>query len=102
MGDEEGSYRIIEDRSPQPPGRRPEPLVRSAAAFDQKYSGLPGGSVVKKLPVVREMEETWARSLSQKDPLRSWHPSLAFLPGEFHGQRSLVGHSLCGRRGRHG
>ena len=24
---------------------------------------------------------------------REWHPTLVFLPGEFHGQRSLVGYS---------
>ena len=27
---------------------------------------------------------------------RSWQPSPVFLPGEFHGQRSLVGYSLWG------
>ena len=26
---------------------------------------------------------------------RKWHPSLVFLPGESHGQRSLVCHSPC-------
>ena len=28
---------------------------------------------------------------------RRWHPTLVFLPGKSHGQRSLVGCSLCGR-----
>ena len=33
---------------------------------------------------------------------RSWQPSPVFLPGEFHGQRSLVGYSLWGlQRIRH-
>ena len=29
---------------------------------------------------------------------RAWQPSLVFLPGEFHGQRSLVGYSPWGRK----
>ena len=40
------------------------------------------------------MQETWARSLSQEDPLeQGMEPTPVFLPGEFHGQRSLVGYS---------
>ena len=36
----------------------------------------------------------------QKDPWRrEWQPSPVFLPGEFHGQRSLVGHSPWGHKG---
>ena len=33
-------------------------------------SGFPGGAVVKNLPAVQEMQETWVRSLSQEDPLQ--------------------------------
>ena len=29
---------------------------------------------------------------------REWLPTPVFLPGEFHGLRSLLGHSLQGRR----
>ena len=29
---------------------------------------------------------------------RKWHPTLVFLPGESHGERSLVGYSLWGFR----
>ena len=29
---------------------------------------------------------------------REWQPTLVFLPGEFHGQRSLVGYSPWGRK----
>ena len=33
----------------------------------------------------------------QEDPLEgAWQPTLLFLPGEFHGQRSLVGYGPCG------
>ena len=30
--------------------------------------------------------------------IRKWQPTPVFLPGEFHGQRSLAGYSLWGRR----
>ena len=61
--------------------------------------GFPGGSVVKKLPA---MQETRARSLGQEDPLeKGMATHLVFLPGEFHGQRSLAGYSPWGRRVRH-
>ena len=29
---------------------------------------------------------------------RAWQPTLVFLPGEFHGQRSQAGHSPCGHK----
>ena len=29
---------------------------------------------------------------------RAWQPTLVFLPGESHGQRSLVGYSLWGHK----
>ena len=56
--------------------------------------GFPSGSAVKNLPAMQEPEETWLRSLGQKDPLEegmATHP--VFLPGESHGQRSLAGYS---------
>ena len=52
--------------------------------------------MVKILPAMQEM---WVRSLGQEDPLeREWLPTPVFLPGEFHGQRSLVGYSPWGRK----
>ena len=37
------------------------------------------------------MQETQVQSLGREDPLRGkWQPTAVFLPGEFHGQRSLV------------
>ena len=45
---------------------------------------------VKNLPAVWE---TWIRSLGREDPWRrEWLPTPVFLPGEFQGQRSLVGY----------
>ena len=50
--------------------------------------------MVKKLPA---MQETWAQSLGQEDPWRrKWQPTPVFLPGEFHGQRSLLSYSSWG------
>ena len=47
--------------------------------------------MVKNPPAV---QETWVRSLGWEDPLEkgmATHSSI--FPGEFHGQRSLVGYS---------
>ena len=41
----------------------------------------------------------WVRSLGWEDPQkREWLPTLLFLPGESHGQRSLVGYSPGSRK----
>ena len=51
---------------------------------------------VKNLPA---MQETRVRSLGQEDPWRrKWQPTPVCLPGESHGQGSLVGYSLWGRK----
>ena len=55
--------------------------------------GFPGSPDSKE----SAMQETWVRSLGQEDPLEKGI-SLVFLPGEFHGQRSLVGYSLWGQK----
>ena len=50
--------------------------------------------IVKNLPA---MWETQVWSLGWKDLWRrEWLPTPVFLPGEFHGQRSLVGYSPWG------
>ena len=52
--------------------------------------------MVKNLPA---MQETQVRSLGQKNPLEkgmATHITSVFLPGESHGQRSLVGYSPQG------
>ena len=52
--------------------------------------------MVKNLPAV---QETWVRSLSLEDPQRrEWLPTPVFLPGEFHGQRSLAGYCPQGHK----
>ena len=43
------------------------------------------------------MQEMQVESLGQEDPLeRKWRPTPVFLPGKFHGQRSLVGYGPWG------
>ena len=46
------------------------------------------------------MWETWVQSLGQEDPLEKGmgQPTPVFLPGEFYGQRSLVGYSPWGHK----
>ena len=44
---------------------------------------------------IQETQKTQVQSLGWEDPWRrAWQPTLVFLPGEFHRQRSLVGYSL--------
>ena len=52
--------------------------------------------MIKNLPAV---QETWVQFLVGKIPWRKeWQPNPVFLPGEFHGQRSLVGYSPWSRK----
>ena len=61
--------------------------------------GLPCGSVVKKSAFDARAARNFFQSLGQEDPWRrAWQPTLVFLPGEFHGQRSLVGSSPWGHK----
>ena len=48
------------------------------------------------------VQETRVRSLGQEDPLEKGivtFQARVFLPGEFHGQRSLMGYSPWGPKG---
>ena len=47
--------------------------------------------IIKNLPAG---QETWVGRIPWR---REWQPTLVFLPGESHGQRSLVGCSPWGR-----
>ena len=50
--------------------------------------------MVKNLPA---MQETWVQSWGWGSPWRrEWLPTPVFLPGKFHGQRSLVGYTVLG------
>ena len=51
---------------------------------------------VKDLPA---MWEPWIRSLGWEDPMeKEMQATPVFLPGEFHGQRSLAGYSPWSRK----
>ena len=57
--------------------------------------GFPDGSVEKNLPAScrRPDFDPWV----EKIPWRGkWQSIPIFLPGKFHGQRSLAGYSACG------
>ena len=40
-------------------------------------------------------DDPWVGKITWR---KKWQPTLIFLPGEFHGQRSLEGHSLGGHK----
>ena len=54
------------------------------------YGAFPMAQMVKNLPA---MGETWVQSLGQEDPLeKGMATHSVFLPGKFHGERSLAGY----------
>ena len=61
--------------------------------------GFPGGSAVKNPPTLQETQETGVPSRARGNPLEEgMDPAPVFLPGQFHGQRSLAHYSPRGRR----
>ena len=48
---------------------------------------------VKNLPAMQETRLPWVGKIPWR---REWQPTPVFLPGESHGQRSLVGYSPWG------
>ena len=62
-----------------------------------KLPGLPSGISGKDPRLL--MQEMWVPSLGPEDLLeKEMAPTPVFLPGVFHGQRSLVGYSPLGRK----
>ena len=59
------------------------------------FSGSSENLVVKNLPA---MQETWVLCLGWEDPVGKGVATSVFLPGESHGQRSLMGYSPWGHR----
>ena len=60
------------------------------------YTGLPGGSDGKESTY--NAGDPGLIPGSGRSPREGWQPTPVFLPGESHGQRSLVGHSLWGHK----
>ena len=68
----------------------------------QGIQGVPGGSAVKNLPastgyVDRHRFDPWVGKIRWR---RKWQPTPVFLPGNFHGPKSLEGYSSRGCRVR--
>ena len=62
----------------------------------QGTGSSPVAHLVKNLPA---MQENWVRFLGQEDPLEEEMATRSsILPGESHGQKSLVGHSPWGHK----
>ena len=64
-------------------------LIPSLYPLQYSWASLVS-QTVKKPPA---MQETWVGKIPWR---RKWQPNSVFLPGEFHGQRSLVGYSPWG------
>ena len=62
-----------------------------------KYGRFPGGSDGKASAYNAGYLgfDPWVGKIPWR---RKWQPTPVFLPGEFHGQRSLVGYSLWGHK----
>ena len=60
--------------------------------------GFPGGSVIKNLPANAGDERDTSMIPGSS---RKWQPDPEFLPGQFHGQRKLVGYSPWDHRVGH-
>ena len=72
--------------------------------YQRMKLGFPGGAVVKNLPAnAGDAGDSGFCSWVGKIPWRrKWQSTPAFMPGKFHGQRSLVGYSPWShRRGGH-
>ena len=58
------------------------------------YSGASlGARMVMNVPSMQETHDPWFGKVSWR---RKWLPTPVFLPGKFHGERSLAGYSLWG------
>ena len=88
------SLRGLEDF---PYGAGKAPLLIESFFF---LLGFPGSSGANNPLPVQETQEMWVGSLDWKMPWRrESQPTLVFLPGESHGQRSLTGNSPWGCEG---
>ena len=59
--------------------------------------GFPGGSAVKNLPANAGDVNSIPGSGGSPE-VRKWHPTLVFLSGKFHGQRSLAEYGSWGHK----
>ena len=87
-------HKVLLDPSSSPgSGRSPEEGI----GYQLQYCWASlVAQMVKNVPA---MWETWVQALGWEDPWRrKWQSTPVLLPGKSHGQRSLVGYSLWGRK----
>ena len=74
------------------------PLFHCRGCRFDPWSGCPDGAVVKNPPAnmgVVSSIPAWVRKILGR---RRWQSTPVFLPGKFHGQRSLAGYSPWGHK----
>ena len=55
--------------------------------------------LLRQSRICLQCRRPWLNPWARKNPWRrEWEPTLVFLTGEFHGQRSLVGYSPWGHK----
>ena len=73
---------------------------KASFCYQKMLSGFPGGTRSEE-PAYQSRRQKrcrfdlWVRKTSWR---RKWLPTPVLLPGEFHGQRSLVGYSSCSHK----
>ena len=96
------AYGLLHVKKAESPNRsiQGKPLAFSSLSKPSGWLGFLGDSAVKNLPAnADDARDSWVRSLVGKIPWRrAWQPTPIFLPGESHGQRSLVGYSPWGHK----
>ena len=92
-----GSKRCSSSCHKQTPGKRLRCKGNQNIVLSLRHFGAyQVAQMVKNLPA---MQETWFNPWVRKVPWRRrWQPTSVFLPGEFHGQRSLAGYRPWGRK----
>ena len=70
-------------------------LKRLSSSSSNMYRHIKAFLMAQKVKKLPAMQETGVWSQGLEDP-RTWQPIPVFLPGESHGQRSLVGYSPWG------
>ena len=74
-------------------------LTQRSSNIRQKLTFCWASLIAQLVKNLSAMQETWVRFLSWEDPLeKEMATTPVFLPGEFHGQRSLVGYSPWGQK----
>ena len=72
---------------------------RNILVWVDRVWSFPCGAVIKNLPAMQELQETWVPSLGWEDPQRrAWQPTPVFLLAKPHGQRRLVGYGPQGHK----